>query len=72
MFQQAERFSTLLLQCQHCVKHAYNFDDLLENIISLELLVRTEAQTVELELLIEQAEDAFGFCIEDELEYLRG
>lgn len=72
MFQNSSRFYTLLLRAQYLVKHGIYFDELIENIVSLEVLVRTERQAAELELLIEQAGDAFGFCMEDELEFIRG
>lgn len=67
MFQHSERFFELELLSLHKVKHGYDFETLVEDIRSMEMLVRTERDVVRLEILIEQASDAFGVCMEDYL-----
>lgn len=65
MFQLTSRWLELVFHAGHRIKNNYDFIGVVQDLQALELLVRDEYQTVELELLIEQASDAFGCTMED-------
>ena len=65
MFQNNERWYTLVLHVGHRIHEAYDFEGVVEDLQALELLVRTEYQVAELECLIDAAGDSFGCAMED-------
>lgn len=67
MFQQGVRWLELVLHAGHRIQNGYYLHEVAEDLLELELLVRTEYQTAELEILIDQASDAFGVQMKDYL-----
>lgn len=67
MFQQSERWYQLINWAGHRIDNGYDHRGVGECLQALELLVRTESQAAELEVLIETAQEVFGDLFEDYL-----